>query len=93
LVVVAIEPTGAVVVVEFAVIAVVREYKPAVALAAAVEPLDVNEAPVTAPEAATVAAVTAPEAATLVAVTAANVEAPVTVTDSNADQSRQRLQL
>jgi hypothetical protein len=37
-VVVAKEPTGAVVVVLFAVIAVVRKYRPAVALAAAAEP-------------------------------------------------------
>lgn len=49
LVVVASEPTGAVVVVLFAVIAVVRKYRPAVALAAAAVPEEVTLVAVTTP--------------------------------------------
>ena len=76
--VVAIDPTGAVVVVLFAVIAVVKKYKPATALATAAVPDDVKLAPVTAPVAATVAEVIAP-----VAAIEAEVTAPDTVTLSN----------
>jgi hypothetical protein len=68
-VVVANEPTGAEVVVELAVIAEVKKYRPAVPLETAAPFVAVLD--------------TAPDVVTVVAVTAANVEVPVTTTLSN----------